>query len=728
MSAFSAGDRVPEPSPTKNMSVVVQSIQHGEMSSSSSSSSSCSSLHPVSHADVATNDQLNMQLRFNADQSLLAASVLKGKTMNKQNQQAVSPSPPLEHKAPDNSNIITNSSSSTQIPFIPAVSPPLSQRPVSIAAVHCGVLCLDSAQFSIIRNSKEATASWVTSHHPTAAHHSVVDYSGSRYLHLHFRSDSDLVSAMNFSTDPSPPDRVRRCIGFSPLPCSGKKFPEQIKCIIAGFNQQEHENTKTTAMAEFTSFLQSLSHSSLLIDQITVTFSLASNTRVCYARLHFIADVHTIIIKHDSLHGQLWGKDTTMEAPFLPSLILCRECNGRGHMRDKCPTLQERTIRLLFKKSVGEDAKLQVAVLAQAQHTYLGVRRTGSKTILTSHCIHVTYRNTDAGSIAMAAGIEAIVATFSQDLYSDPLLLDLSHSLPSSMCDLCGDIGHRSYSCSTFDTHTNLPHSYATAFSSFQNHSTATSGYIHPSRFPLMSSAARVKPSRICFKWRDTGVCLAHTRGDCHFEHLDTTRNKPLDSNLCRDYQVGKCIRGKSCRFTHESELQVIPTTASPITAPTLSPTTDTTSSTLSSTSITVIATGPSTPLPSLTPKDKKRKTTTDTSADGIIYGDRWALLCESDEDTAIEDGEITGDDSMEAEVDEKIDSSMVAASAISTVTMSGSGCDTPTHTPNTPTHPPTSSISSPIRSSSLSGLSSPHKSTSTSTNKGGKGKVKMKK
>ena len=102
--------------------------------------------------------------------------------------------------------------------------------------------------------------------------------------------------------------------------------------------------------------------------------------------------------------------------------------------------------------SIGEEAKQQVTAIAQAQYVYIGVRRTGSKTILTSHCIHITYRNTELGSVAMAAGVEAIVASFAHDFYFDPILVDLSQIRSINMCDMCGDTDHRALLCSKFDS------------------------------------------------------------------------------------------------------------------------------------------------------------------------------------------------------------------------------------------------------------------------------------
>src|ERR1700704_4017766 len=109
MSATSAGPRLVGPEPSGNRGVP----QHGEPPSPNSSSSSppllsphliSSSVQTNTSVDVATEKQLNMQQRSNADTNIIAASIRKGKAAHLKKQFQTT-----QHKAVDSSP--SNSSS-----------------------------------------------------------------------------------------------------------------------------------------------------------------------------------------------------------------------------------------------------------------------------------------------------------------------------------------------------------------------------------------------------------------------------------------------------------------------------------------------------------------------------------------------------------------------------------------------------------------------------------------
>src|SRR5438270_355361 len=92
-----------------------------------------------------------------------------------------------EHKADEpvpssSSSSAVNSSPSSNSSPLPAVS--------SISSVHCGALNWDSTKLSSVRSSPSSLPSWVQSKFPNVSAHSVLDYQSSRFLHLHFRSES----------------------------------------------------------------------------------------------------------------------------------------------------------------------------------------------------------------------------------------------------------------------------------------------------------------------------------------------------------------------------------------------------------------------------------------------------------------------------------------------------------------------------------------------------------
>ena len=184
-----------------------------------------SSLQTGTGAGVATDRQLNMQQHTSADTDVLAASIRKGRAaFLKKRFQA---EPNHEHKAVDP----IPSSSSSAVSNNPNPSP-LFAIP-SISSVHCGVLCLDSTKFSSLRNNPSAITPWVQSHYPNVSSHSTVDHHHQVDTFIStFALKPNSSNAMSCRSRSPPSNRLLRCFGFSPAPCSGKKFPESIKCTV----------------------------------------------------------------------------------------------------------------------------------------------------------------------------------------------------------------------------------------------------------------------------------------------------------------------------------------------------------------------------------------------------------------------------------------------------------------------------------------------------------------